>query len=122
MIKHSRNFGIISDQISELGSLLKLATAMGVNLHINWNRRFPHQWQLDFIENKRSEPGSGSYVLMSLIDAAELHRKEIVAFAQNMTDSRLPPEEWVLRWYEKHGFIRTYREEHGVGIRRPRSP
>ena len=121
MIKHSRNFGTTSDQIHELSSLLKLATALDVNLHVNWDKRYPYQWELDYIENASSEAGSGSHVLRLLTDAADLHRKEIVGFAQNMSDSRLPPNEWLLAWYEKHGFVRIFGDEHGVRIKRPRA-
>jgi hypothetical protein len=54
-----------------------------------------------------------------LTDAADLHRKEIVGLAQNMSNARSPPDEWLLAWYVKHGFIRAYTEAHGVRIRRP---
>jgi hypothetical protein len=96
-----------------------MATSLTVNLHVNWDQRYPLQWELDFIENAGSEAGNGSHVLQLLTDAADLHRKEIVGFAQNMSDSRLPPDEWLLAWYEEHGFIRTGREPCGVRIRRP---
>jgi hypothetical protein len=119
--KHSRNFGPASDQIHELSSLLTLATALHVNLHVSWGNWYPHEWELDLIENTGCEPGSGSHVLKLLTDAADLHRKEIVGLAQNMSNSRLPPDEWLLVWYEKHGFIRASTEVHGVRIRRPRS-
>ena len=49
--KHSRNFGPASDQIHELSSLLMLATALHVNLHVSWGNRYPHEWELDMIEN-----------------------------------------------------------------------
>ena len=119
--KHSRNFGPASDQIHELSSLLTLATALHVNLHVSWGNWYPHEWELDLIENTGCEPGSGSHVLKLLTDAADLHQKEIVGLAQNMSNSRLPPDEWLLVWYEKHGFIRASTEVHGVRIRRPRS-
>jgi hypothetical protein len=118
LTNHSRNFDTPSDQIHELSSLLKLATALDVNLHVNWDKRYPHRWELDFIENAGSEAGNGTHVLKLLTDAADLHRKEIVGFVQNMSDSRLPPDEWLLIWYEKHGFIRICGANHGVHIRR----
>jgi len=116
--RHSRNFGPASDQIHELSSLLTLATALQVNLHVSWDKRYPHEWELDFIENTGSEAGSGSRILKLLTDAADLHRKEIVGWVQNVLNCRLPPDEWLLVWYEKHGFIRTGSEDHGVCIRR----
>ena len=82
-----------------------LATALHVNLHVSWGHQFPHEWELDLIENTGREPGSGSHILKLLTDAADLHRREIVGLAQNMSNSRLPPDEWLLAWYEKHGFI-----------------
>jgi hypothetical protein len=63
LTKYSRNFGTPSNQIHELSSLLKLATALDGNLHVNWDKRYPHQWELDFIENAGSEAASGSHVL-----------------------------------------------------------
>jgi hypothetical protein len=57
--------------------------------------------------------------LKLLTDAANLHRKTIIGFVQNMLDSRLPPDEWLLSWYEKHGFVRIRGEYHGVHISRP---
>jgi hypothetical protein len=61
--KHSRNFGSKADEIAELRSLLKLATDLGVNLHVNWNKGYPDQWELNFIENGGAAPGSCSHVL-----------------------------------------------------------
>ena len=118
LTNHSRNFGTPSDQIHELSSLLKLAKALDVNLHVNWDKRYPHRWELDFIENAGFQPGGGSHVLKLLTDAADLHRKEIIGFVQNMSDSRLRPAEWLLIWYEKHGFMRICSGDHGVHIRR----
>ena len=118
MTNHSRNFDTPLDQILELSSLLKLAKALDVNLHVNWDKRYPHRWELDFIENAGSQVGGGSHVLKLLTDAADLHRKEIIGFVQNMSDSRLPPDEWLLVWYEKHGFIRIFSEKQGVHIKR----
>ena len=121
MSKHSRNFGPASDQIAELSSLLTLATALHVNLHVSWDNRYPQEWELDFIENTGAEAGGGSHILKLLTDAADLHRKEIIGWVQNVLNCRLPPDEWLLVWYEKHGFIRTCTEAHGVRIRRPQA-
>ncbi|MDX2205753.1 MAG: hypothetical protein NW223_23580 [Hyphomicrobiaceae bacterium] len=120
LTKHSRNFGTRSDEIVELSSLLKLATALDVNLHVNWDTRQPHLWELEFIKNASSVAGNGSLVLGLLNDAADQHQMGIVGFAQNMTDCRLPPHEKLLSWYEKHGFRRGRAEQHGIQIRRPR--
>ena len=117
--KHSRNFGSKADEIAELRSLLKLATELGVNLHVNWNRGYPDQWELKFIENGGAAPGSCSRVLKQLTDAADQNCKELIGFAQNTTDGSLPPDEWLLTWYEKHGFHRIFTDDYGVPIRRP---
>jgi hypothetical protein len=119
--KHSRNFGSKADEIVELRSLLKLATNLGVNLHVNWNKGYPDQWALNFIENGGAAPGSCSHVLKLLTDAADLHSKELVGFAQNTSDGSLPPDEWLLTWYEKHGFHRMSSDDYGVPIRRSHS-
>jgi hypothetical protein len=117
--KHSRNFGPESDDIAELSSLLSLATELGVNLHLNWDRRYPDQWELNFIENRDAARGSCSRILRMLTQAADRHGKEILGYAQNTADSRLPPDQWLLEWYEKHGFHRIPDESSGVPIRRP---
>ena len=119
MEKHSRNFGNPADEVAELRSVLKLATELGVNLHVNWNKGYPDQWELNYIENGEAAPGSCSHILKLLTDAADLHRKEIVGFAQNTSDGSLPPHEWLLTWYEKHGFYRIAGDDYGVPIRRP---
>jgi hypothetical protein len=116
--KHSRNFGTASDDIPELSSLLKLATDWRINLHVNWDERYPDEWELDFIENRDSAPGSGSLVLRLLTEAADRHRKDIIGCVQNTSDSRLPPEQWVLDWYRKHGFRQVANDARGVTIRR----
>lgn len=119
MEKHSRNFGPKADAIPELRSLLALATELRVNLHVNWNQGYPDQWELNFIENGGAAPGSCDHVLDLLTKAADLHGKEIVGFAQNTSDGNLPPDEWLLTWYEKHGFHRIPGDDIGVSIRRP---
>jgi hypothetical protein len=63
LTKYSRDFGTPSKQIHELCSLLKLATALDINLHVNWDKRYPHQWNWLFIENAGSEAASGGRVL-----------------------------------------------------------
>jgi hypothetical protein len=97
-----------------------LATELRVNLHINWDQRYPDEWELDFIENRDAVPGSCSHVLRLLTEAADRHRKDIIGCVQNTSDSALPPEQWVLDWYMKHGFHLVADEVHGVPIRRPR--
>ena len=118
MTKHARNFGSLADEILELSGLLKLATALDVNLHVNWDKRDPKFWELEFIKNASSVTGSGTLVLGLLNDAADRHRMGIIGFAQNMVDSRLPPTEKLLCWYEKHGYTRVCAEPHGVQIKR----
>ena len=73
-----------------------LATAPHVEPARQLGPSVPHEWELDLIENTGREPGSGSHIPKSLTDAADLHRREIVGLAQNMSNSRLPPDEWSL--------------------------
>jgi hypothetical protein len=119
--KHARNFGPASDDIPELSFLLQLATELRVNLHVNWDKRFPDEWELDFIENSDAAPGSCSHVLRLLTEAADRHRKDIIGCVQNTSDSALPPEKWLLEWYTKHGFHQVANEPQGVPIRRSRN-
>jgi hypothetical protein len=118
--KHSRNFGPMSDEIPELSLLLQLATELGVNLHVNWDKRYPDEWELNFIENRQAAPGSCSHVLKLLTQVADRHSKDLIGCAQNTSDSRLPPEQWVLQRYVKHGFHGEACDAYGVAIRRPR--
>jgi hypothetical protein len=118
--KQSRNFGPFADEIPELSVLLKLATELRVNLHVRWDFRYPDEWELDFIENRDAAPGSCSRVLKRLTEAADRHGKDIIGCAQNTSDSRLPPENWVVAWYMKHGFQQVACDAHGVAIRRSR--
>jgi hypothetical protein len=118
--KHARNFGSTSDEIPDLSFLLQLATELNVNLHVNWDKRFPDEWELDFIENRDAAPGSCSHVLRLLTEAADRHGKDIIGCVQNTFDSSLPPEPWLLEWYMNHGFHQIANEVHGVPIRRRR--
>ena len=118
--KHSRNFGTTLDEIPELSFLLKLATELGVNLHVNWDKRYPDEWELNFIENSEAAPGSCGHVLKLLTETADRHSKDIIGYAQNTSDSRLPPHKWILQWYMRHGFHQVASDAHGVAIRRPR--
>lgn len=81
----------MSDEIPELCPLLKLATELGVNLHVNWDKRYPDEWALEFIENRDAAPGSCSRVLKLLTETADRYGKGILGFAQNTSDSALPP-------------------------------
>jgi len=117
--KHARNFGTTSDEIFELTPLLKQATELAVDLHVNWDEREPHLWELEFIKNAGAMPGNGGIVLRQLIEAADQHQKCILGFAQNLADCRLPPDDRLLSWYEKHGFVQVGAERHGVQIKRP---
>jgi hypothetical protein len=118
VLKHARNFGTPSDEIGELSGVLQSASLLDVDLHINWDERDPQLWELEFIKNSGAIAGNGSLVLNMVNDAADLHRKSIVGFAQNMADCRSPPHAKLLSWYERHGFAQICVEEHGVQVKR----
>ena len=118
MLKHCRNFGVYADEIVELGSLLQVATELGVEVHVNWDTLSPALWELEFIRNVGSVRGCGSTVLRLLTVAADVNRKTIIGFAQNMIDSREPPAHKLMTWYARHGFEAGSTEAHGVQIKR----
>lgn len=120
--RESRNFSIGGqhplDEIAELTQCMKFATRLKVNLHVFSYERYPDTWDLAYIENCDAKPGDCSHVLRRLTQTADMHCKEIVATATNIFDDTLPPDEWLLTWYEKNGFCREPTNPPHVKIRR----
>ena len=120
--RESRNFSIggyhAVDEIAELTQCMKAAKRLRVNLHVFCYEKHPETWDLAYIENRDAKPGHCSHVLRLLTQAADMHCKEIVATATNISDDTLPPDEWLLTWYEKHGFAREPTIPPHVKIRR----
>ena len=119
----SRNFPLggqhAMDEIAELSLCMHIAKLLKVNLHVFCYEGYPDKWDLAYIENCGAKPGHCSHILRLLTHMADLHCKEIVATATNISNDTLPPDKWLLTWYEKHGFCREATNPPHVNIRRP---
>lgn len=122
METQSRNFHFVRgesypDEIPELSLLMKIAKELKVNLHLRCDDRHPNVWMFEYIENVNAPPGTCTLVLELLTGLADVHQKVMTGTAQYMSGDTSTPE-WLVAWYERHGFRREARKGPGVPIER----